>query len=64
VLTTTRSNRPLSRAAAMVYEMIGLLAKGLMFLLGIRLEPPRAGIIAMLVPAMIGVPTGSVTMGN
>jgi hypothetical protein len=43
----------------MVYAMIGLPTRGLTFLPGIRFEPPRAGIIAMIVPAMIGVSAGS-----
>jgi hypothetical protein len=38
-----------------VYAMIGLPTRGLMFLPGIRFDPPRAGITAMIVPAMISV---------
>jgi hypothetical protein len=49
VLTTTRSNKPLSSAAARVYAMSGFPARGRMFLPGIRFEPPRAGMIAMMV---------------
>lgn len=49
--TITRSKQPLSRAAAMEWAMIGLPANGRMFLRGMRLLPPRAGMIATFIRA-------------
>ena len=46
--TMMRSNRPDRNAAAIEYEIIGRPAKSLIFFLGMRLLPPRAGMTAIL----------------
>lgn len=55
VETITRSKQPLSIAAPIEWAMIGLSANGRMFALrGMRLLPPRAGMIATFIREHLG----------
>lgn len=58
VETITSSKSPLSKAASIEYAMMGLPQNSLMFLRGIRLDPPRAVITqtALDVPLIPGHP--------
>ena len=51
--TSTCSNKPDACTASIAYAIIGLPAKALMFLRGMRLLPPRAGMTAMFMMRVV-----------
>jgi hypothetical protein len=48
----TRSKTPEFNAARIGYEIMGFPANGRTFFLGMRLLPPRAGMIAIVLPLL------------
>ena len=60
VATLIWAKQPESWAVAMLWAIIGLPLKGLMFLRGMRLLPPRAG---MMQRGMVGLLVGIVADG-